>query len=618
MREAKINATNIVDEYLSEGDAAKENANMALSPNGLLFAVGGAGMAKDYLNRIEDAGFGELSELHRKGGVHIHDTGLGFVSPYCAGFSLAGLLDNGIKAGAVHSGPAKHMRTAINHMINFIGSCSNEFAGAIAFSDMDIYLTPYAFKAYLDYKKRGCNDSVAFSLAKREVYQSVQEFIFHLNYNNRFGGQTAFSNITLAMTCPGDMKDRLALVAGKRLADFYEHSECGFTVSKDLTYGDLADWQLLIVNAILDTFLSGDINGNGFTFPILTLNVTPAFFDHPCKEKVFELTAKFGTPYFQNFCNGQSGGEKIEPSDVRSMCCRLSISNKDVHKHTGGLFGNAEQTGSLQVITLSLPYLAAKARLESGALSCVPVFCETLKHWMGLCRDEMLWKREIVSVFLRRGFFPMAASNLSRGFETFFTTIGFVGLWEAVEILTGNEDSFLTEEGMKLAQEILTTMRETTRGFIEETGKLFNMEATPAESACYKLAQKALKEFPGIPHGGLKKAPYFTNSCHIPVELQDKLDLVFMTQSKLQVIPNGGTVTHFYTGEDLTADQIETFVKMVCKSPIPYFSVTAIYSICPICGRVAGAWTECPNNHTPQQIENLKQTRPDLVTGGGK
>jgi len=212
----------------------------------------------------------------------------------------------------------------------------------------------------------------------------------------------------------------------------------------------------------------------------------------------------------------------------------------------------------------------------------------------------------------------MAASNLSRGFETFFTTIGFVGLWEAVEILTGNEDSFLTEEGMKLAQEILTTMRETTRGFIEETGKLFNMEATPAESACYKLAQKALKEFPGIPHGGLKKAPYFTNSCHIPVELQDKLDLVFMTQSKLQVIPNGGTVTHFYTGEDLTADQIETFVKMVCKSPIPYFSVTAIYSICPICGRVAGAWTECPNNHTPQQIENLKQTRPDLVTGGGK
>lgn len=607
LTELRMRVDNIVDDYLQRGDSSNENANMGFGANGLLFAVGAEGLSKDNLRRLENEGHREIAELHKRGCVHIHDLGLGFAAPYCAGWSLANLLDGGIKAGSIVSAPAKHFRTAINHIVNFIGAASNEFAGAQAFSDIDIYLAPYAFKSYLDYKAKGINDNVSFKLAKREVSQSIQELLFHLNYNTRWGGQTPFSNITLAITCPPDMRDRVAMVAGKPLSDYYEFSECGFSIQKNITYGELYTWQSMVVEAILDTFLHGDSNGNGFTFPILTINVTEEFFSLPIRHKIFELSAKFGTPYFQNFVNGHSGGQRINPADVRSMCCRLQLNEADIRKHTGGLFGHAEQTGSLQVITLSLPWIAESVR-------DVDCFFKVLDETMELCRNEMLWKRKTVEEFFNRGFFPTAKANLQRGFKTFFTTIGFVGLWEAVEILTEADDSFLNEEGMVLAEQILTYMKDKVDCFTRETGHLFNLEATPAESACYKLAQKALKEFPDIRHRGLKKAPYFTNSCHIPVELQDALDLMIMTQNRLQTIPNGGTVTHFYIGDEVTADQIEVFVKTICDTKIPYFSTTVVYSICPICGRIAGAHAECPKQHTEEQIKQLEQERPDLVT----
>lgn len=614
-KELRVRVDSIVDDYLGKGDSSNENANMGFSPNGLLFTVGGEGLSKDNLRRLEAAGFGELADLHKIGGVHIHDLSFGFASPYCAGWSLSNLLDSGITCGTVVSAPAKHFRTAVNHIVNFIGSVSNEFAGAQAFSDIDIYLAPYAYKSFLDYQKNGLSESQSFLLAKREVNQSIQELLFHLNYSTRWGSQTPFSNITLAITCPEDMKDRIAFVGGKPLSDYYEFSESGQEIKKNITYGELGKWQTMIVDAILDTYIHGDGRGNGFTFPILTLNVTEEFFNMPQRHKIFELTAKFGTPYFQNFINGHSGGHKINPADVRSMCCRLSINTADIAKHTGGLFGNAEQTGSLQVITISLPYIAEIARLNSseGSGHRLGIFYDLLEKYMGLCKDEMLWKRKIVEEFFDKNFFPMTKGNLKRGFKTFFTTIGFIGLWEAVEILTGDKDSFLTTDGMVTAESILTYMRDTTNAFTQETKKLFNLEATPAESACYKLAQKAIKAMPDIKHAGLKKAPYFTNSCHVPVELQDQLDLVIQTQNKLQILPNGGTATHFFIGEELTAQQVETFVKTICQTKIPYFSCTVIYSLCEIHGRVAGSHEICPLEHTEEQITKLRLTRPELI-----
>lgn len=550
-------------------------------------------------------------------GVHNFVLDVGVVVHNCAGHSLPNILEDGVTSGSTVSKPAKHFRTAINHIVNFIGCASNEFAGAQALNDIDIYLAPYAFKAYLDNLTLGCPGPVAFAMAKREVCQSIQELLFHLNFNNRWGGQTPFSNITMAITCPPDLKDRLVLLAGKPLAEHYGAIKTGVIVKGDITYGDLGEWQDLVANAVLDTYMAGDGNGNGFSFPVLTVNVTPEFFQHPIRTKIYELTAKFGTPFFQNFVNGISGGQRISPEDVRSMCCRLSINEKEIQKHVGGLFGSADQTGSEQVITVSLPFVAQAAVEKAKAEGKDEFwkgryFLEGLAHTMDLCKGEMLWKREIIDRYFKNGFYQTAKSNFKRGFDTFFTTIGFIGLWEAVEILTGNEESFLTEKGMELAKNILTFMRERVEGYTADTKKLFNLEATPAESASYKLAKKALKEFPNIKHRGSKKAPYFTNSCHLPVEYQDRLDLVFETQGQLQTIPNGGTATHFYTGEELDPTDIETFVKSVCETNIPYFSITTIYSVCVKHGRIAGAHEFCPKCTEEDALE-IAKTRPDLV-----
>lgn len=610
MKDVRIKINNIVNDYLGKGDVSNENANCLWTPNGLLYAVGGAALEKDNLARLENEGFGELAELHRQGGVHIHDLALGFTSPYCAGNSLPNLLTDGIQAGMVSSAPAKHFRTAVNHMINFIGAASNEFAGAQAFNDIDIYLAPYAYKAFLDLALSGnIEDGEAVRLANREVKQSIQELIFHLNYNNRWGAQAPFSNITLAITCPDDLKGQTATVGGKPLSHYYNDKHR--PMLENVTYGKLGMWQQMVVDAILDVFLEGDDSGKGFTFPVMTINVTEDFFEHPARKKIFELAGRYGTPHFQNFISGVSGGQRINPKDVRSMCCRLNLDKREIQKHIGGLFGNAEQTGSLQVVTVCLPYLAQKI-IKFGGTNAD--FFAKLKHWMGMIRDEQVWKRQVIDDYFEKGFFPTAKANFKRGFKTFFTTIGFIGLWEAVEVLTKNDASFLTDAGMELAQEILQFMADECGRFTEQTGCLFNLEATPAEGACYKLAKKALKKYPDIPHRGTKKAPYFTNSCHLPVEMQGDLDLIFATQGKLQTIPSGGTVVHFYTGEDMSGERAEQVVRFICENtPLPFFSLTTTYSICPICGRVPGLHEYCPNEHTEAQLVQLQGERPELI-----
>lgn len=773
MGEVRIRVDSIVDDYLSGGDFQKENANMGVTPNGLLFTVGGAALAKDYLKRMLEDGHGEIVELHERGGVHIHDLSLGYVSPYCMGASMSNLVNNGINAGPVPSKPPKHFRAVINHMVNVIGSLCNEVAGAIAFNDVDVYLGAYAYKHYLDMKKDGVLKTTAFKLTRKEIKQSLQELIYHLNQTNRWGAQSPFSNITLALTCPDDMRDMQAMIGDKPLGVYYNYIEDGIVV-KHNTYGELEHWQRLVADIFFDLFIEGDATGKGPTFPVLTLNMTEEFFTNKelghIRKKIWRLTAKYGTPFFQNFINGVSGGKKLNPSDVRSMCplagntmawvkfgdnevccetlerlyqkfglnggyfkanladkwissrmirventgcirvdmanksyvdferrheqpvknrkgekssivvagelrvgqylpfahshlmhhdtffedgywwvriekiaastwtgdtycfvvdsedhlfqlanglvthnCRLSLDLQDIKGHTGGIFGNGDSTGSLQVVTISLPYLAKMVVENIPSRDDVKqFFFDTLDRWQELIRDEQLWKRKIVSEYFDQGLFPMCKANLSKGFKTFFCTQGFVGLWECVNIILGVGDGFLSDEGMQFAKDVLAHMKANIDRFTSETGTLFNLEGTPAESASYKLAKKALKEFPDIDHRGLKVRPYFTNSHALPVEYMGDLGMIFGTQSELQVIPSGGTVTHFYLEEQLTEDEIEEAVKIICESPLPYFSLSMVYSMCPICGYVPGRHEHCPNHHTKEQIEALKKTNPEL------
>lgn len=622
----------VISEYLEQGDAATENSNMTFGPNGLLFAAGTEVVGQDNLERLRENGFEKLADLHEDGGVHIHDLGHGHITPYCAGHSLPNILQDGIQTGTVTSDPARHFRTVINHLVNYIGASSNEFAGAQAVNDLDIYLAPYVVKMSFDFQNRGLSSpkhaDIADQLIYKEVKQSIQELLFHLNYTNRWGGQSPFSNITLAMTCPNDLKDQVPYIASVPLDDYLNDRLDPEGKYKNLTYSSscIQQAQELVATTILDVFLEGDASGNGFTFPVLTINVTEEFFQHPLKDKVFELAGKFGTPSFQNFCNGVSGGEYLDPQDVRSMCCRLSIREDQIKKHVGGLFGNAEQTGSLQVCTMSLPYIAAQAVTyveenpdDTDITSECPFyhvfgkFYHELEKAMVLIKEEQLWKRQVLNECFEKGYYQMAKANFKRGFDTFFTTIGFIGLWEAVQILTGYQESFLVERGMEVAKDIMEQMRDTIEGFTEETGKLFNMEATPAESACYKLAKKARKKYPSIPvQGDPDESPYFTNSCHIPAEYQNDLGLIFSTQEALQTIPNGGTATHFYCGEDLSPQEVETFVKTVCQTKIPFFSLTTVYSICIIHGRIPGYHEVCPYC-SEKDLEWIKKNHPELV-----
>jgi ribonucleoside-triphosphate reductase len=419
-------------------------------------------------------------------------------------------------------------------------------------------------------------------------------------------GNCPFSNITLDITVPEDMKDELALIAGKPIKDFYDYTVDGIRVNNH-TYGDLWEWQRLVAEAFIDTFNEGDKEGKSFTFPVLTLNVEESFFDHPLTNKICKFTAKYGIPFFQNFINGKSGEEKMDPRAVRAMCCRLNLNLAEITNTTGGLFGNSDGTGSLMVVTINLPYIAKESAGD------MEVFNNRLKYVMEKVRELHLWKREKVNSALESGFLALSKKTLPKGFDTFFTTVGFIGLWECVEILNKDENSLLTEEGLALGETILRTMTRRTKQWVDQYKALWNLEETPAESASYKLAQKSLKQFPDINHRGLKKAPYFTNGCNIPVEYQDDLMQVLRVRTRLQAIPNGGTATHFYIGEEWGVEETKEFIKAICQTSIPYFSISTVYSICPICGYKVGAHEICPNKHTAEQINWLRNTHPELI-----
>lgn len=608
----------LIDDYFQKGLAAKENANMStMGPAGLLLVVGGAALRVDYLHRLREEGFGELVDLHESGRIHIHDLTLGYKTPYCAGHSLQNLLSDGISAGAIKSGPAKRLRSAVNHIINYIGASSNEFAGAQAFNDVDLFLGPYACDYYMHilatYKSVSEEDARAMVLD--EVVQSTQEMIFHLNYNTRYGGQAPFSNISLALDVPSDMAQQRPLIGGKTLEERWSRPVPGHDAETAATYESLAFWQQMIAEAILDNFMRGDIEGKGFTFPVLSINAVPELFSHPLKDKVFALSARFGNPYYQNYVNGYSGDHKLDPSDVRSMCCRLQIDQNMIRKHTGGAFGNGDQTGSIIVITQNYPMIAMDAyKPGMSPDEAYEAFIKEMSRIGELIKEMELWKRKVVTQSWKEGFFPMAQTNLRRGFDTFYTTLGFVGLWEAIEVITGSDESFMTDIGLEYAQKALKHARNMAAQWSEETHTLFNFEATPAESAAYKLCLKMLKVYPDAPHRGTPEAPYLTNSCHIPVEYNDDVPALLHTQGVLQPIISGGTVVHLHTGEKLTVEGVEAMVRTMCETRIPFFSVSPVYSRCACCGRIIpGDHEYCPYEHTDEQIEALRKTKPWLL-----
>lgn len=576
-----------------------ENANTGWGPTGMILQVASEEFRKDFLRELGKQGFEDVAEWHKKGLVHVHDMGMPMEVPYCCGHSFQNLMEDGLDSQSVSAGPAKHLNSIINHAVNHIASCANEWAGAQAYSDIDLYLAAYLAKDWMGWiEEHELGPEKAKEIAVREARQAVQNFIYHLNYSTRYGSQPPFSNITLAITCPEDMKDRPVVIAGEILKG---HE------GQEVTYGDLWWFQSTIAECFLDVMVKGDHRGRGFTFPVLTINATEEFLTHPLRFKVYELTAKYGSPFFQNFVNGVSAGKKLDPADVRAMCCRLNIDKSLIRKHTGGIFGAGDNTGSIIVITISLPYLAVECA-QTGKN-----FYSRLREVMKRLREVMKWKRGVVVEAFNRGFLPTTRMSLKRGFQTFYTTFGFIGLWEAVALLTNDEDSFLTKRGMAHAKLVLHQMVETADEFVEEDGQLYNVEGVPAESASYKLARKAIKTFgsKAVPYRGTVKRPYFTNSTHLPVEIQDRLDLVMETQSQLQAIPSGGTVVHLYTGEVMTAEDVETAVKQMCKTSVPYFSITTVYSVCPICGYKQGIHDFC--EHTEAEIRSAGINPEDII-----
>ena len=552
-----IDPIGIVEDYLHERDwENKENSNQGFSFSSLLLRAGNEIIRHYCLNKLYK---GEIAEAYKKGAIHIHDLGFGII-PYCSGWDLRDLLKMGFGIrGRVCSGPAKHLDTLVNQIVNFLGTLQNEFAGAQAISHLDTFLAPYVRKDGLDYRK---------------VKQLMQNFIYHLNITSRWGCQTPFSNITLDIEPPDYLASQHVIVGGEVLSSTYE---------------DYEEERLMIVRAIVENMLEGDINGRVFTFPIITYNITKDFpFDTELADLIFKLTGKFGTGYFQNYI-----GSGLDPNTIYAMCCRLQLDKTQLQLKGFGFVSN-EKTGSIGVKTINLAYVAREA---NGSYE---KFFELLEYYMELCKKGLEIKRKIINENLRRGLQPYAKKYV-KSYDNYFSTIGIIGMHEALLNL-GIEDGIVDPQGHAMAIEILKFMREKIVEFQEETGNLYNLEAVPGESCCHSLALRARKVFPDIKLSGTKKRPYLTNSTWLPVGATDDLAFIIKHQEPLQRLYTGGTVLHLWMGEALNSEEVRALVEKVCRSRIPYFSITPVFSICKEHGYISGYQEVCPYCGTRTEV----------------
>lgn len=551
-----------VDGYLKADDwRVKENSTVNYSIGGLILSNSGAITANYWLSQIYDE---EIGAAHRNADLHLHD--LSMLSGYCAGWSLKQLIKEGLGGveGKISSRPARHLNTLCNQMVNFIGIMQNEWAGAQAFSSFDTYLSAFVKAENLSYK---------------EVKQCVSSFVFGVNTPSRWGTQAPFSNITLDWTVPPDLKDLPAIVGGEDM---------------DFTYGDCQKEMDMVNKAFLEVMLEGDANGRGFQYPIPTYSLTKDFdwSDHPNNELLFSMTMKYGTPYFSNYI----GNTEMQPSDVRSMCCRLRLDLRELRKKSGGFFGSGESTGSVGVVTLNMPRLAYLAKDEKD-------FYVRLDKLMDIAARSLKVKRNTISKFLENGLYPYTKRYLGT-FNNHFSTIGLVGMNEACLNANWLRCDLTDERGQRFTAQVLDHMRERLSDYQEMYGDLYNLEATPAESTSYRLAIHDKKRYPNIITAGTQESPYYTNSSNLPVGFTHDLFKAMDIQDELQTKYTSGTVFHVFLGEQPTSwEAVASLVRKIASNyKLPYFTISPTYSVCKEHGYITGEHYTCPKCGKPTEV----------------
>lgn len=554
MNSAILNYRDVVNSYVHNEDwRVKENSTITYSVGGLILSNSGAVTANYWLSEIYDQ---EIADAHRDCDMHIHD--LSMLTGYCAGWSLMQLLQEGLGGikGKISSSPAKHLSVLCNQMVNFLGIMQNEWAGAQAFSSFDTYLAPFVRAENLTY---------------REVKQCIESFIFGVNTPSRWGTQAPFTNITLDWTVPEDLAEMPAIVGGK---------------PQDFCYKDCKKEMDMVNRAFIETMIEGDANGRGFQYPIPTYSITRDFdwSDSENNRLLFEMTSKYGTPYFSNYVNSD-----MKPSDIRSMCCRLRLDLRELRKKSGGFFGSGESTGSIGVVTLNMPRLAYLSISEND-------FFSRLDRLMDIAARSLKIKRDLVSKLLDEGLYPYTKRYLG-SFKNHFSTIGVVGMNEACLNANWLAKDLTHRESLDFTKKVLTHMRERLIEYQERYGDLYNLEATPAESTAYRLAKHDRIKYPNIITAGEPgETPYYTNSSHMPVGFTDDIFEALDKEDELQVLYTSGTVFHAFLGEKLPdwRAAAELVKKISDNYKLPYYTITPTYSVCPDHGYLAGEQKTCP------------------------
>ncbi|MBR3819281.1 MAG: ribonucleoside triphosphate reductase [Clostridia bacterium] len=542
----------LVNSYVNVTDwRVKENSTVTYSVGGLILSNSGAITANYWLSEIYDD---EIANAHRNADIHLHD--LSMLTGYCAGWSLRQLIQEGLGGvtGKITSAPASHLATLCNQMVNFLGIMQNEWAGAQAFSSFDTYLAPFVKVDNLTYE---------------QVKKCIESFVFGVNTPSRWGTQAPFSNITLDWTVPADLAEQNAIVGGKEM---------------DFKYKDCKAEMDMINKAFIEIMIEGDANGRGFQYPIPTYSIT-ADFDWSETENnklLFEMTSKYGTPYFSNYVNSD-----MEPSDVRSMCCRLRLDLRELRKKSGGFFGSGESTGSVGVVTINLPRIAYLAESEAD-------FYRRLDKMMDIAARSLKIKRTIITKLLEEGLYPYTKRYLGT-FNNHFSTIGLVGMNEVGLNANWLRADMTNEKTQKFAQDVLNHMRERLSDYQEEYGDLYNLEATPAESTSYRLAKHDVKRYPGIITAS-EETPYYTNSSHLPVGYTEDIFEALDIQDELQTLYTSGTVFHAFLGEKLPDwKAAANLVRKIAENyKLPYYTLSPTYSVCKNHGYIAGEVYTCP------------------------
>ncbi len=555
MKSTILDYKDVVNSYVKVEDwRVKENSTVTYSVGGLILSNSGAVTANYWLSEIYDD---EIAQAHRNADIHIHD--LSMLTGYCAGWSLKQLITEGLGGivGKITSAPAAHLSVLCNQMVNFLGIMQNEWAGAQAFSSFDTYLAPFVKVDNLSYK---------------EVKKCIEAFIYGVNTPSRWGTQAPFSNITLDWTVPGDLAELPAIVGGKEM---------------DFKYKDCKKEMDMINKAFIETMIEGDANGRGFQYPIPTYSITKDFdwSDTENNRLLFEMTAKYGTPYFSNYINSD-----MEPSDVRSMCCRLRLDLRELRKKTGGYFGSGESTGSVGVVTINMPRIAYLSANKDD-------FYKRLNRMMDLAARSLKMKREVITKLLNEGLYPYTKRYLG-SFDNHFSTIGLIGMNEVGLNANWLRADMTDKKTQEFTKEVLNHMRNRLSDYQEEYGDLYNLEATPAESTTYRLAKHDKKRWPAIKTAGKPgDTPYYTNSSHLPVDFSEDIFDALDIQDELQTLYTSGTVFHAFLGEKLpdwkaAADLVRTIAE---NYKLPYYTLSPTYSICREHGYLAGEQKVCPH-----------------------